>query len=343
MAVSEHVSQLADLLRVLYRLVERNAEIVRAEYREVGVVGLEILVGVSVNYREIVVVVLLADEAAGILAECPYLILERQRVADELRLIENGVDLLHDLVAYLDAHADVNGSGLVSYAVAFAGALEPVRALSAGGSDDVVRPELAAVAALVVGDDNSGADVALNDDVLAAGLEHDVHAVLKQVLFNSQVELMSHFGAEVADRAVNQLEIGVDRLLAYLADLVRVAYAFYVWVCAEFKVDLVGVVDRGLSQLLADEFREVSADLAGERQFAVRERARTGESRGDVAVGLAVHADLRLSLRTGSFLNGNALLHDEHFLFRAFAEHFQCGKNTGGACAYDYNVIICHF
>ena len=77
MAVSEHVSQLADLLRVLYRLVERNAEIVRAEYREVGVVGLEILVGVSVNYREIVVVVLLADEAAGILAECPYLILER--------------------------------------------------------------------------------------------------------------------------------------------------------------------------------------------------------------------------------------------------------------------------
>jgi len=121
---------------------------------------------------------------------------------------------------------------------------------------------------------------------------------------------MSHFGAEVADRAVNQLEIGVDRLLAYLADLVRVAYAFYVWVCAEFKVDLVGVVDRGLSQLLADELREVSADLAGERQFAVRERARAGESRGDVAVGLAVHADLRLSLRTGSFLNGNALLHD---------------------------------
>ena len=39
-AVAEHIRKLADFLRVLYRLVERHAEIVGAEYCKVCVVGL---------------------------------------------------------------------------------------------------------------------------------------------------------------------------------------------------------------------------------------------------------------------------------------------------------------
>ena len=74
---AEHICQLADLLRVFNGLIERLIEIVGAEYGEVRVVALELLVGVSVDDGEVVVVVLLADEAAGILAERANLVLER--------------------------------------------------------------------------------------------------------------------------------------------------------------------------------------------------------------------------------------------------------------------------
>lgn len=63
-----------------------------AEYGEVRVVALELLVGVSVDDGKVVVIVLLADEAAGILAERANLVLERLGIADELRLVENVVD-----------------------------------------------------------------------------------------------------------------------------------------------------------------------------------------------------------------------------------------------------------
>ena len=50
MAVREHIGELADLLRVGDRLVEGHGEVVRAEYRDVGVAALEVgaLVGVAV-------------------------------------------------------------------------------------------------------------------------------------------------------------------------------------------------------------------------------------------------------------------------------------------------------
>ena len=42
--------------------------------------------------REVVVVVLLTDESAGILAERAYLVLERLRIADQLGFIQHLVD-----------------------------------------------------------------------------------------------------------------------------------------------------------------------------------------------------------------------------------------------------------
>ena len=55
-----------------------------AENCKVGVVALELLEGVSVNNGKVVVIVLLADKAAGILAEGSDLVFERLRIADEL-------------------------------------------------------------------------------------------------------------------------------------------------------------------------------------------------------------------------------------------------------------------
>ena len=47
----------------------------------------------SVHHRQIVVVIFLADKAAGILAECPHFIGERLGVADEFRFIQHLIDL----------------------------------------------------------------------------------------------------------------------------------------------------------------------------------------------------------------------------------------------------------
>ena len=66
LAVGQHIGQLAHFLCIGDRLVEGNREIVGAEDGEVGVVALEVLVGMSIHHRQVVIIVLLADEAAGI-------------------------------------------------------------------------------------------------------------------------------------------------------------------------------------------------------------------------------------------------------------------------------------
>ena len=98
-------------------------------------VALHFLERVAVHDGEIVVVILLRNKAAGILAERADLVLERRGIADELGLIEHLVDGLHDLVAHLDAHTDIHGAGLVGDAVLGAERFKPVRTAAARGDD----------------------------------------------------------------------------------------------------------------------------------------------------------------------------------------------------------------
>ena len=56
---AEHIRQLADLLRIGDRLVERHGEIVRAEDGQIRVGRLELLIRMTVDDGEIVVIVLL--------------------------------------------------------------------------------------------------------------------------------------------------------------------------------------------------------------------------------------------------------------------------------------------
>ena len=98
-----------------------------------------------VYYRKVVVVVLLTYKAARVLAERAHLVLERQRVAYKLGLVEDGVYLLHYLVSHLNAHADIDRARLMRYAVALAGLFKPVRALAPGCYYNVLRVQLAAV------------------------------------------------------------------------------------------------------------------------------------------------------------------------------------------------------
>ena len=87
MSVGEHVRQFAYLFRVLYGLIERIGEVVRAENGKVGVVGFFILERVTVDDGEIVVVIFLRHVAAGILAERSHFVFERSGVADEFRFV----------------------------------------------------------------------------------------------------------------------------------------------------------------------------------------------------------------------------------------------------------------
>lgn len=62
---AQHVRQLAHLLRVFDRLIERLVEVVGAQNGEVCVIGFFIFIGMAVHDGEVVIVIFLADKAAG--------------------------------------------------------------------------------------------------------------------------------------------------------------------------------------------------------------------------------------------------------------------------------------
>ena len=81
MARAQHVGQFPHPLGVGDGLVEGIGEVVGAEDGQIGVVAFQLLVAVAVDHRQIVVVVLLAHKAPGILAEGAHLVLEGPGVA----------------------------------------------------------------------------------------------------------------------------------------------------------------------------------------------------------------------------------------------------------------------
>ena len=117
----------------------------------------------AVDNCQIIVVVLLADKAAGVLAEGANLVLEGLRIADQLGLIKHLVDRFHDLIAYLDTHADVDSTGLVRDAVIGAEGLEPFGASAAGGNDDMIGIDGAFV--VFLGNIRAAADLVLDDHI----------------------------------------------------------------------------------------------------------------------------------------------------------------------------------
>ena len=70
-----------------------------AQNGQIGVVAFQLLVAVAVDHRQVVVVVLLADEASGILAEGPDLVLEGPGPAQKELAFSNVRPTLPDAVA----------------------------------------------------------------------------------------------------------------------------------------------------------------------------------------------------------------------------------------------------
>ena len=335
---AQHVGQLAHLLRVGDGLVERLGKIVADEDGQVGVAAFLLFKAVAVDDGEVVVVVFLRDEPAGVLAEGAHLVAPRRRVADEFALIQNLVDGLHDFVAALDPHADVDGAGLVGDVVLGAEFFQPVGAAAAGGDDDLAGGLLAH--AVFAAQPHAGAHRAVQQDVLALGLKAHLDAGGEQMVLDVEVELLRLLGAEVADGAVDELQPRLDGALADVLDLGALVDALDLGVGAKFQVDAVGVVDEGLGQLLANEVGQLAADLAGQRQLAVRERPRAGKPGGDGAGRLAVDADAGLVFGAVALFDRFAFFHQQNAVGAgAFAQQLQRGKDAGRAGAYNDQVI----
>ena len=335
---AEHIRQLAHLLRVGDRLVERHGEIVRAEDGHIRVFRLQLLVRMAVDDREIVVVILLRDEAAGVLTERAHLVFERLRVADELGLIQDAVDRLHDLVAHFHAHADVHRAGLVLHTVLQADFFQPVRAAAPGSDHGVLGVDLIGLLAVLHHDAQTHAVV--HDQVAALAAEHHLHAVVKEIILDGVIDIVRLLRAEVADRAVHKPQAGANGAGSDPFDFLGIAQAFDVLVRAEFQINAVGVVDRLLCAFFADERRQVAADLAGQGQLPVRERTCARKAGGNVAIGLAVHAFAGLRLRAPAVFNGKAFFDHQDLLRAAPADHFQRSENAGRPGANDDNVCI---
>ena len=221
----------------------------------------------AVDDGEIVVIVFLADKAAGILAEGSHLVLERARIADQLAFIKHAVDLFHDLVAALHAHADIDRAGLVGDAVLGAELFQPVRAAAARRNDGMPGADFLRLVALAQG--NAEAGFAVHQQFFAFPAEEQLHVVVAQIVFQREIERLRLFRAEVADRAIDQLEARLNRAAADFAHLFGVANTLNVAVRAEFQVNAVGIINQILRVLLADERREVAANLMREGELAI--------------------------------------------------------------------------
>ena len=257
-------------------------------------------------------------------------------VADQLGLVEHLVDELHHLAPDLDPDADVDGAGLVGDAVFGADPFQPVGPPPPGGDDRLPRPAFGGLIPLPEG--SAGTAAVFDQQVLARPAEQQLDPLLPQMVLNREVEVLGFLGAKMADRAVDQLQAGLDRPLADLLDLIGGAHPFDMGVGPEFEVDLVGIVNQLLGKVRADQVRQVAAHLVGEGKLAVGEGSGPRKAGGDVAVGLAVHAAAGLVLRAMAFLDRLPLFDDGNPLPASLPEEFQGGKDAGRAGADDEQV-----
>ena len=124
------------------------------------------------------------------------------------------------------------------------------------------------------------------------------------MILNIKVKRLGFFSTQMADGTVNKFKTRLDSVLPYFLDFVIVADTFYVFVRAEFKINLIRVINKFLGEILSDEGGQVAADLVTQREFTVRECACAGKSRCNVAIGFAVYALFCFCFGTTAFFNG---------------------------------------
>ena len=154
----------------------------------------------AVHDRQVVIVVLGRHLSGGVRAERADPVVKGGRVIHELCLVEVLVQVLHDLVPDLDAHADVHGAGRRLDAKLLALAVEPVGAVTSDSQDDLRRSK---GLRLLCAD---ACDLPiLNQDLLHRIIKEHVDTGLCQVGLHLLIDLVADLGAEVPDRTLDEL------------------------------------------------------------------------------------------------------------------------------------------
>ena len=215
---------------------------------------------------------------------------------------------------------------------------QPVRTAAARGNNDLLGVDVADAVLLAQAD--ALADGILEDDVLALGTEQHLNTGVGQIVLDVQVELLGLLGAQMADGAVNELQTCLNGALADVLDVGTLVDALDLRVGAKLEVNFIGVVNKLLREILADQVGKLAADLIGQGQLAVRECARAGKAGGDGTGRLAVYADAGFILGAVALFHRLALFDEQNFVGgAALAQQLQRGENAGRAGAYDDKVI----
>ena len=213
----------------------------------------------TVDHRQVVVVILLSHKAARVLAEGAHLVLKGLWIANELAFVQGLVDLFHHLIAALHAHTDVYGARLVGNVVLGTDLLQPLSAATAGGHNGMIRPDLPLGA--VFRQDHALALGAGEDNIVALHAKDDLYPILQQILLHGVVDLSCLFRAKVANGAIHQLQPGLNGPLANGLHFVRILQALDVGICTELQVDLVRIINGILRQVRTDQGGQIAAYL----------------------------------------------------------------------------------
>ncbi len=217
------------------------------------------------------------------------------------------------------------------------GALEPVGAAPARGHHGTPSADLAR--AVRAGDGHASAPLSLDEHLGAFRAEEQVYARLAQVALDTRVQIAGALGAEMAQRAIYQLETRFD---SAAADLVHLRFAFcalHAHVGAEAQVHAVHFPDGVLRLITPDEVGQVAAYVGRQRQLSVRERSRAREPRRDTA-GFAVRAWRARLLRAYAILHRQAFVHHDDAPREAPLQKGERAENTGGARPHDDHVGV---
>ena len=218
-------------------------------------------------------------------------------------------------------------------------ALQPVGPAPAGGHHRVTGAQL--VGALGALRRHARAGIAVHEHLSAGGAEAQVHARVDQVALQARVQLARPLRAQVAQRAVHELEARLDGAQTYAVHLRARAGTLHAAVGAERQIHAVHLPDGRLHGLVADEVGQIAAHLARQRQLAVRERARAREPRGDAA-RLAAEARPARLLGARAVLHGQPLVQHDDAPCEPALDERERAEDAGGAGPHDDDVgVLC--
>ena len=217
--------------------------------------------------------------------------------------------------------------------------LQPVRASSARSHDYLVRIYRFDVIFYFYG--RALAYVVFYNEVGTLCVEHNFHTVLQKIFFNREVYLLCLFRTQMTYRTIHEFKTRSDCFLANFLYLVRLGYTLYFGIRAEFEIYAVGILYSLLRKVVSDKVGQISAYVAAQRQFSVRESSRSRKARRNRAI-LAIHTMSRPVFGTSALFYGCSFFYYRDFLSAVFLDKLQRGKYTRGSCAYNQYVCV-HF